>query len=37
MDFLILPNQLFDKKYLEKKNNYYIWEHPHYFLSYNLI
>ena len=35
MNFLILPNQLFDKKYLDKKNNYFIWEHPHYFLSYN--
>ena len=35
MNFLILPNQLFDKKYLDKENNYYIWEHPHYFLSYN--
>ena len=34
-DFLILPNQLFDKKYLNKKKNYYLYEHPHYFKSYN--
>lgn len=33
--FLILPNQLFDKKYLDKKYNYIIYEHPHYFNSYN--
>ena len=29
--FLILPNQLFDKKYLDKKYNFIIYEHPHYF------
>ena len=33
--FLILPNQLFDKKYLDKTYNYIIYEHPHYFKSYN--
>ena len=32
--FLILPNQLFDKKYLDKKFNYIIYEHPHYFDSF---
>jgi deoxyribodipyrimidine photolyase-related protein len=33
--FIILPNQLFEKKYLDKKYNYIIYEHPHYFKSYN--
>ena len=33
--FVILPNQLFDKKYLNKNNEYYLWEHPHYFEGYN--
>jgi deoxyribodipyrimidine photolyase-related protein len=33
--FLILPNQLFDKKYLNKNYNYIIYEHPHYFKAYN--
>ena len=33
--FLILPNQLFEDKYLNKEYNYIIWEHPHYFKSYN--
>jgi len=32
--FLILPNQLFEKKFLNKNNNFVIWEHPHYFKSY---
>lgn len=32
--FIILPNTLFDKKYLNKEYKYIIWEHPHYFLSY---
>jgi deoxyribodipyrimidine photolyase-related protein len=32
--FVILPTQLFEKKYLHKKYNYIIWEHPHYFKSY---
>ena len=35
MNFLILPHQLFDKKYLDKNNTHYIWEHPHYFTKYN--
>lgn len=34
--FVILPHQLFDKKYLPPKNiEIVIWEHPHYFKSYN--
>ena len=33
-DFLILPHQLFDKKYLDKDYNYILWEHPHYFKKY---
>ena len=33
--FLLLPNQLFDKKYLDKKYSYILWEHPHYFTKYN--
>ena len=32
--FLILPTQLFHKKYLDKKYHYAIWEHPHYFKKY---
>lgn len=32
--FVILPTQLFDKKYLNKKDKYVIWEHPHYFDTY---
>lgn len=32
--FLILPNQLFEKKYLDKKYKYILWEHPHYFNKY---
>lgn len=35
MDFVILPTQLFDIKYLDKTNRYIIYEHPHYFESYN--
>ena len=34
-DFLILPNQLFEKKYLDKKYNYLIYEHPDFFTKYN--
>ena len=34
MDFLILPHQLFDKKYLEKENKFHIYEHPQYFKKY---
>jgi deoxyribodipyrimidine photolyase-related protein len=33
--FLILPHQLFNKKYLNKKYDYILWEHPHYFKKYN--
>ena len=33
--FVILPHQLFDKKYLNKNSEYYLWEHPHYFEGYN--
>ena len=33
--FLILPHQLFEKKYLDKSYKYYLWEHPHYFKKYN--
>ena len=32
--FVILPHQLFDKKYLSKTYKYIIWEHPHYFTKY---
>lgn len=34
-NFLILPTQLFHHKYLDKKYNYIVWEHPHYFKKYN--
>ena len=34
MDFLILPNQLYDKKYLNKDNDFIIYEHPQYFTKY---
>lgn len=33
--FVILPNQLFEIKYLPKGYKYVIYEHPHYFTSYN--
>jgi len=33
--FVILPNQLFEIKYLPKDYKYVIYEHPHYFTSYN--
>ena len=32
--FVILPHQLFVKKYLPKEHKYIIWEHPHYFKKY---
>lgn len=32
--FVILPTHLFEKKYLNIKYNYIIWEHRHYFKSY---
>jgi deoxyribodipyrimidine photolyase-related protein len=33
--WLVLPNQLFDIKYLDKRYKYIIYEHPHYFKAYN--
>lgn len=33
--FVILPHQLYDIKYLDKKYSYIIYEHPHYFKSFN--
>ena len=33
-NFIILPNQLFDKKYLNNKYKYTLWEHPQYFTKY---
>lgn len=35
MNFLILPNQLFDASYLDKKYKIIIWECPHFFKDYN--
>ncbi len=35
MYFLILPNQLFEAKYLNKQYDIIIWECPHYFKDYN--
>lgn len=35
MVLLILPNQLFDKKYIDKTEKIVIWECPHYFCDYN--
>lgn len=35
MNFLILPNQLFDFKYLNKTHNIILWECPHYFKDYD--
>jgi deoxyribodipyrimidine photolyase-related protein len=35
MYLLILPNQLFEKQYIDKKYNIILWECPHYFLDYN--
>jgi deoxyribodipyrimidine photolyase-related protein len=32
--FVILPHQLFEKRYLDKKYIYILWEHPHYFTDY---
>ena len=34
MSFLILPNQLFEVKHLDKSLEHIIYEHPHYFKSY---
>jgi deoxyribodipyrimidine photolyase-related protein len=35
LKFVLLPHQLFEIKYLNKKYEYIIWEHPHYFKKYN--
>ena len=35
MIFLLLPHQLFDSKYLDKKKSFILWEHPKYFKDYN--
>ena len=35
MVLLLLPNQLFEKKHLDKKQTIHLWEHPHYFKDYN--
>lgn len=35
MELLILPNQLFDVKYIDKEYEIILWEHPHYFKDYN--
>jgi deoxyribodipyrimidine photolyase-related protein len=34
MTFLILPNQLFDIKYIDKSHQYILWECPHFFKAY---
>jgi deoxyribodipyrimidine photolyase-related protein len=34
MDILILPHQLYAKKYLQKKSKIILWEHPQYFTKY---
>ena len=34
-NFIILPNQIFDLKYYNKKYNYIIYEHPQYITKYN--
>lgn len=34
MYFLILPNQLFESKYIDKKYKIILWECPHYFIYY---
>ena len=34
MNFLILPHQLFNKKYLDKKYDFVLYEHPQYFKKY---
>jgi deoxyribodipyrimidine photolyase-related protein len=35
MNFLILPNQLFDIEYIDKTYKIIIWECPHFFTDYN--
>ena len=34
MNFLILPNQLFEEKFLNKKIEIVLWECPHFFIDY---
>ena len=34
MYFLILPNQLFEAKYIDKSYKIVIWECPHFFTDY---
>ena len=34
-NFVLLPNTIYRLKYLDKKYHYIIWEHPHYYKSYN--
>ena len=34
MNFVLIPNHVYSKKYLPKEYQYIIWEHPHYFTSY---
>ena len=33
--FVILPHQLYHKKFIDKDKQIVLWEHPHYFLSFN--
>jgi len=35
MTLVILPHQLYDKKYLKKDSKIVLYEHPHYFKKYN--
>ena len=35
MKLLILPNQLFDVKYIDKQYEIILFEHPHYFKDFN--
>ena len=36
MNFIILPNQLFDKSIFQT-SSLILWEHPQYFTEYNII
>ena len=35
MSLVILPHQLYDKKYIDKSYKIVLYEHPHYFKKYN--
>ena len=35
MSLVILPHQLYDKKYIDKNYKIVLYEHPHYFKKYN--